>query len=764
MRAWSDSWRTYGGLPDGVEARGLPERPAVAVEEDLGELELPVEEAVLSGDAIRRGHPALELRRYEGRPARGVVPQRGPHAGVHLDPEPGRGREVREAGVAAGEVLPQAGVELLLLLYVLDRVSGALLDQPDAPDRARHAPPEGVVPEHGELVLVGLPRLLALAGAGAEPRDTGSHQRVAAPEVVVQERERPVPGDGREPQGELGEVHRERVQVHPVDAGLHYSPLPVRELRLPGLLPGCDAELDQEPGHVLRDLHQEVPAPHRGVQHVQGEHGLRLLFRLPPFDGPPQDGADRLLDDVLDDVVRGVVAAGTVTFALLVQEVYRPVLLAVRRFQVVLQEALVDGAEMPLGEVAIVHELPVHAGEAVDGPLEVRPADDVPLQERVLPGVEEAAVEGGDAQGGASPVYDAEQLLEARPERPALRQPVAGSVEVSGHAALDGVEAVALAVHPALTHRQQLAGLGVEDEEQPVEDYQGVVVDLREHLRVVAAEPVLRVVEEALGQVPQGLVDLGLQRVAHAPGVLRALVQECPGAHGAVVERGAPEEGVEVEEGCRVSGLQERGQVHLVEDVQLVGGVAVIESPEPAVGQDAPLHARVAQVEGDLVRRVLVGELVPGPAVGDVERAVPVLGVPDRERPGGPQNLLCQGGVLVGVHRGFVAVEDVVRAFGAAGGGEGRLDLERVVPEDPEDRPDQVSFRLRLVGRRHVGPEDLRHRPHYRFRLSGQRRPAGASGEGLVEVVVAEEPPVAVQVLGARWRVLRPAGHARIIG
>lgn len=76
--------------------------------------------------------------------------------------------QVGEPGVAAGEGVAQAFVELLLFLYVLDGGGGALLDHPHTPHRDTHALPEGVVTEHRELGVVrGLGRFLFAFLAGA---------------------------------------------------------------------------------------------------------------------------------------------------------------------------------------------------------------------------------------------------------------------------------------------------------------------------------------------------------------------------------------------------------------------------------------------------------------------------------------------------------------------------------------------------------------------------------------------------------------------
>ncbi len=101
---------------------------------------------------------------------------------------------------------------------------------------------------------------------------------------------------------------------------------------------------------------------------------------------------------------------------------------------------------MPLGQVAVVHELAVDAGEPVYGPLKMPVAYGVAFEEGMAIGVEEAAVEGRDLQGRAAASDDPEQLHQARPERRARREEDAPLGEVPFHVVLYGVQAVGVAV------------------------------------------------------------------------------------------------------------------------------------------------------------------------------------------------------------------------------------------------------------------------------------------------------------------------------
>ena len=128
----------------------------------------------------------------------------------------------------------------------------------------------------------------------------------------------------------------------------------------------------------------------------------------------------------------------------------------------------------------------------------------------------------------------------------------------------------------------------------------------------IRRQPVAGEVEETLGQRTQRLVDLFLQTVADALLVGRAFSQHQiePGRRArrgaAGNKRLAAKEEPEILEGGDIAGLDQRRQVYLVVDVELLGGVFVVKLPKPAVGQHTPGQPTVADVEVDLQSRVLV--------------------------------------------------------------------------------------------------------------------------------------------------------------
>ena len=69
-----------------------------------------------------------------------------------------------------------------------------------------------------------------LGGDAAELVETRADERVATAQVVVEEVQRLVAGDGGEPEGKFGQFHGERIQVHAVDAGFDDAPPPIGDL------------------------------------------------------------------------------------------------------------------------------------------------------------------------------------------------------------------------------------------------------------------------------------------------------------------------------------------------------------------------------------------------------------------------------------------------------------------------------------------------------------------------------------------------------
>ena len=142
--------------------------------------------------------------------------------------------------------------------------------------------------------------------------DAQAEERVAAAQVVVQERERRADGEAVEPEGDLGQFDGERVLVDAVDAALEDEAADdglVGQLGLvdcPAGLVGALQDVGANGGHAVQQgrvvgvvlvqpvgdggrvfdqvgdvvgqevdgADQEVAAAHGGVQHLEIEHGL----------------------------------------------------------------------------------------------------------------------------------------------------------------------------------------------------------------------------------------------------------------------------------------------------------------------------------------------------------------------------------------------------------------------------------------------------------------------------------------------------------
>ena len=69
---------------------------------------------------------------------------------------------------------------------------------------------------------------------------------------------------------------------------------------------------------------------------------------------------------------------------------------------------------------------------------------------------------------------------------------------------------------------------------------------------------------------------------------------------------------VEVAKSVDIAIGEHLSQFYLVETIQFVAGVAMVESPQFPVGEDAPCHSRCSDVEINLIVRVAIRERVAG--------------------------------------------------------------------------------------------------------------------------------------------------------
>ncbi len=131
---------------------------------------------------------------------------------------------------------------------------------------------------------------------------------------------------------------------------------------------------------------------------------------------------------------------------------------------------------MALGEVAKIDKLAIDPRQLVYRPAQVEIARRIALQELVTLRIEESAVEGGDVERRVAGVDVAKEIAQACPIGAGHGQDQA-FFQFACHIFLNGIEAVAAAIHLVVLQGQQVAGLGIEDEEQAIEQDQRIVVD-----------------------------------------------------------------------------------------------------------------------------------------------------------------------------------------------------------------------------------------------------------------------------------------------
>ena len=376
-----------------------------------------------------------------------------------------------------------------------------------------------------------------LAGGVVHPQ---ADERVAAEQVVIEERQRRADGEAVQPQRHLGQLHGEAVLVHPVDAALEHHAADdglvgqLRRVDHPvgrcGALQDVAADLrhalhegrfvgrvqpvrhggrglDQVGDGVGEEVHrgdEEVAAAHGRVQHLEVQNGLggvelaefgeplglgaavasqgraTLLECRQPFFRQGLEGA---IDDQVDEFLGRVKTAAVFADVRIGADGnLRGAVAAAHRF--VLQQALVDGAELLHGHVAVVDEARPGVGVVRRGVAQV--VDDGRhhgigkvhgIQHRRGAGREQAAVVGRQADGGVAPVDEVEQVGE-------VGVVVAGgfgkgvALPHSGRHAVAYVLAQAVVVVARFVDGQQAPILGVEDEQQAVQENQGGLTDV----------------------------------------------------------------------------------------------------------------------------------------------------------------------------------------------------------------------------------------------------------------------------------------------
>ena len=603
--------------------------------------------------------------------------------------------------------------------------------------------------------------------------DEFAEQAVAGAEVMVEEGERCADREGMEPEREFRQFHRHRIEVCAVDDALqHDAPhevavvevlvahLPAVGLRLGADMAAYGLDLGRKRRGILAPRHQrgglllrgegfvgepidqrdqEVPGAHRGVEHTQGQEGFRrveapeigeALFLRPGIGGEALGGLaeggaalgeqrpDRAADDEADQLLRRVVAAGV-----LPGEGIQPDAGAVLH-DIELEKPLVDGAEMLDGEIAEIDEAPggavALAGEVVEQLAHRRVGWPRAHQQRRGGGREQAAVVRRQAQRGVARVDGPAECGEIIPppgERGRERARLVARLRRLDAEAPQRVSRIA-----RVAHRQEVAILGVKNEQQAIEQNQRGVPRLGPPARIRGLG--LRVglgkrgdqagehaVEHRLGQ---GCGDPLLVAAALGQGGVEE--GEAAGA-GAIVSFAAKErqEGSEeVERALLALGgaVEQRGQVEADEALRPAAGAVEVEAPGAPVRQQPPADGAVrgGLGKGEVAENLRGGR--PARAAAPVEGGIAGLVLHHHGGEAVAGGGIAQPGGLVAARGGGEeqGVGDVV-APAACGL------LRQVVPAQAvEHGADEGLLGGSLVGLRHCR----------------QRPPEGAQGTGLL--------------------------------
>ena len=468
----------------------------------------------------------------------------------------------------------------------------------------------------------------------------------------------------------------------------------------------ADPELQEPFRRVVLLQARERPLPFgAGARQTPG-------LRLEGVDARPRQRPDRFLDDQPDEFVGRVVAA-----RILAGEAVPPDgNLAVLADEFLFEQPFVDGAELPHAEIAVVDVTP-----ALGRPLERERVDDVGHrrvaepdggQQRGAAAVEQRAVVGRQADGGVALVDGAAQIVDRRPiARRSHRKRVAGvlaAADVAPHAVAQRVIVVA-----RIPDRQQIAILGIEDEQEPVEQDQRGLPRVRQRgvrggIGDGAGEVRKHLSEDETGQARGDPLPVKTAFVHRAP-MKRAIVvgagQEArpPEHEREHLQPMAARRLVEREQAFVVAGkAEDRREIDLEELLGDGKRALPVETPPRAVGEDSPADpARRQVVHAAKVAEHLGGRrrlrLLAAPSRPAIERAKPALRFDDGEtEPVAPP--FADDAVGAALRR-VVGEQQPIGNVLATARRKVLLTQARGPPESFENRPDQVFLGLALVGR-----------------------------------------------------------------
>ena len=425
-------------------------------------------------------------------------------------------------------------------------------------------------------------------------------------------------------------------------------------------------------GEVVDGGDEKVTAAHGGVEHFEVEGGgggveaaelvdAHFLLAAVALEGGGaglEGGAallderpERALDDQVDERL-GRVEAAAVLAGVAVGAHFDLAAGGADRFA--LEQALVDGAKLLDAHVAVVDKaaaagIALGVAEVVDdrGQHGVGEAHVFEQGRGLLR--EQTAVVGRQTDGRVALVDLAAEggdvVVIAAGE---VRKSIAGGHPLGDIVAYQFAQAVVIVA--AVVDRQQVAVLGVEEEEEAVEEDERGLADIVQLCAATGGEGAdqggIDVVEDDAGKV---IRDLLLVAAAFGEGIL-----EQAGV-GALLraEGGAAKEQAEAAQAVGVLLMEEGFEVYLVEAAGAGAGAAVVEAPDAAVGEDAPADAPVGtDVGGGEVAQELgmgrAGQAALVAVAGVKEKAV-ALAFGDRQGVGVAVRAVFGGGAGLGV-------------------------------------------------------------------------------------------------------------------
>ena len=463
----------------GVESRART-AAAVGVEERLRKLELPVKQAPRLAERERaiekpRGHGCRQIATAGERRVGQRSERRRRRRGVAC--EPGGAPEMRhllpprQRRIARG----QRGIRALLRAHLLDRVVRQRLEREAHRQRVAHRVRNRFVLEQRKAVrrTRGAPH----DRRPPELREPGAEQAVAGLQAMIEEAQRTIGGERREPERQARELHRHRVEIDAVQAAFGDRASNGRAFRLADVARETAARLDERRLVRGREIsargHQKGAAAHRRIDDAEAQD----VLRRPAADERPE----RPTDDEVGDRLRRVERARRLPDS--GSRLQRDAV-ALDDGRVV-EQRFVDGAELLDAEIAVRDPLAPAARrrgprrQRDDGAARGVVVEIAAIGERRPRGREEPAVERRHAQlaGAAAGMRE--------PRHRAQRVPQTGGARRSLRIVAHRLDAVALAID-RVPERDERARLREQQKQDAIDDRQRLLERLVDRDRAIA--------------------------------------------------------------------------------------------------------------------------------------------------------------------------------------------------------------------------------------------------------------------------------------